>query len=216
MKWKGFRSMGAAFLNTRSKTHTNELFPRMLRLILMRFHWVSSTLYKSRWVRHYTPETKQPSKQLCERENENDSASRKSYGYRFLELLWCNVHRLRGHIHCWTYLKGAIQTTSSEKKRKYSFVCTHPHVVAANFHDQRFEALPHAPYSPDLLPSNYFLFPNLNKLLPGRIFIWNNEVKAEITAYFVKLAKSHYTEVIKRLDSRWSKWIALDGDYVEN
>jgi histone-lysine N-methyltransferase SETMAR len=40
----------------------------------------------------------------------------------------------------------------------------------AKINDLKFELLPHAPYSPDLLPSDYFLFPNLMKCLGSKRF----------------------------------------------
>jgi hypothetical protein len=37
--------------------------------------------------------------------------------------------------------------------------------------DLHFEALKHPAYSPDLAPSDYYLFPNLKKHLKGRKFL---------------------------------------------
>lgn len=88
-------------------------------------------------------------------------------------------------------------------------------VVAAKLHDLRFEVLPHPPYSPDLAPSDYFLFPKLKKWLAGLKFTSSDEVIAETNAFCAELDKSHYTEGIKKLASRWSKCIELQGDYVE-
>ena len=45
---------------------------------------------------------------------------------------------------------------------------THKSVVAmAAVCDSGFELVDHPPYSPDLAPSDYFLFPNLKKHLAG-------------------------------------------------
>jgi len=48
-----------------------------------------------------------------------------------------------------------------------------PH-LAARVHqfrdDNTFEVVPHAPYSPDLVPSDFWLFPTLKDTLRGRIF----------------------------------------------
>ena len=38
----------------------------------------------------------------------------------------------------------------------------------------RYGLIPHPVYSPDLTPSDYFLFPNLKKDIRGRHF-WSNE-----------------------------------------
>ena len=42
----------------------------------------------------------------------------------------------------------------------------------------------HPPYSPDLAPSDYFLFRNLKTFLRGRRFPDDNAVKESITGYF--------------------------------
>ena len=41
-----------------------------------------------------------------------------------------------------------------------------------------YELIPHPAYSPDLAPSDYFLFPNLKKDIRGRHFRSNEEVMA--------------------------------------
>ena len=46
------------------------------------------------------------------------------------------------------------------------------------------ELLPHPPYSPDLVPSDYWLFTDLKKKLQGKRFGSNEEVVAETEAYF--------------------------------
>ena len=40
-----------------------------------------------------------------------------------------------------------------------------PVVTMAAVHDSGFELVDHPPYSPDLAPSHYFLFPNMNKII---------------------------------------------------
>jgi len=48
-----------------------------------------------------------------------------------------------------------------------------PHRVARVhpvFVDNNSEVVPHAPYSPDVAPSNFWLFPTLKDTLRGRIF----------------------------------------------
>ncbi|KYN28021.1 Presenilins-associated rhomboid-like protein, mitochondrial [Trachymyrmex cornetzi] len=44
----------------------------------------------------------------------------------------------------------------------------------------RFKLVAHPPYSPDLAPSDYYLFPNLKRWLQGKRFRSNEEVIAEI------------------------------------
>ena len=75
--------------------------------------------------------------------------------------------------------------------------------------------VPHPPYSPDLAPSDYYLFPNLKRWLCGKRFESNDEVKLETEAYFEGLEKSFYLNGIEKLKDRYTRCIELNGEYVE-
>jgi len=81
--------------------------------------------------------------------------------------------------------------------------------------DLRYELLEHPPYSPDLTPSDFYLFPKLKLFLAGQRFSSNQEAIAAIAAYFADLTKNHYRDGIMALEHRWNKCISLKGDYVE-
>ena len=57
-------------------------------------------------------------------------------------------------------------------------------IATAKLFDIRYEILPHPPYSPDLAPSDYFLFPNMNTWLGGKRFSLNEEIIAAANEYF--------------------------------
>lgn len=85
----------------------------------------------------------------------------------------------------------------------------------AKINELGFELLPHPPYSPDLAPSDYWLFADLKKMLQGKKFDSNSEVIAATEAYFEAKDKSFYTHGIEKLEKRWRDCIALGGDYVD-
>ena len=88
-------------------------------------------------------------------------------------------------------------------------------VVVAKLMELGFQLVSHPPYSPDLAPSDYYLFPNMKKWLAGKRFYGNEDVIAETNGYFSDLDKSYYSEGINKLEQRWTKCISLKGDYVE-
>lgn len=55
----------------------------------------------------------------------------------------------------------------------------------------KFEKLQRPPYSPDLAPSDFFLFPNLYKWLVEQRFTFNEEVIEQTNANFEELPKSN-------------------------
>ena len=81
--------------------------------------------------------------------------------------------------------------------------------------DLRFELLPYSPYSPDLAPSDFYLFADLKKMLQGKRFSSDDEVIAATEAYFEAKDKSFYKKCIESFKKRWNDCIAMEGDYVD-
>jgi histone-lysine N-methyltransferase SETMAR len=78
-----------------------------------------------------------------------------------------------------------------------------------------YELLEHPPYTPDLAPSYFCLFPKLKLFLAGQRFSSNQEATAAIEGYFADLTKNHYRDGIIVLEHCWNKCISVKGDYVE-
>jgi histone-lysine N-methyltransferase SETMAR len=81
--------------------------------------------------------------------------------------------------------------------------------------DLHYEMLEHPPYSPDLTPSDFCLFPKLKLFLAGQRFSSNQEAIAAVEGYFADLTKTLYRDGIMVLEHRWNKCISLKEDYVE-
>jgi histone-lysine N-methyltransferase SETMAR len=83
------------------------------------------------------------------------------------------------------------------------------------FRNLHYELLEHPPSSPDLAPSEFYLFPKLKLFLAGQCFSSNQEAIAAVEGYFADLTKNHYRDGIMALEHRWNKCISLKGDYGE-
>lgn len=88
-------------------------------------------------------------------------------------------------------------------------------VAQAAIRDCGFEQLDHPPYSPDLAPSDYFLFPNLKRFLKGTRFDDLDSLKAATEEWFQDHEESFFSRGICMLKERWNKCIDVRGDYVE-
>ena len=55
-----------------------------------------------------------------------------------------------------------------------------------------FQQLSHPPYSPDLAPSDYFLFRVMKKFLRGKRFPSDEEVKEAVTTWFEEQSKDFF------------------------
>ena len=71
----------------------------------------------------------------------------------------------------------------------------------AKLHELHFKLLVHPPYSPDLAPSDHWLFADLKRMLQGKRFGSNEEVILETEAYFEAKDKLFYKKGIELLES---------------
>ena len=85
-------------------------------------------------------------------------------------------------------------------------------IATAKLFDLRYEILPHPPFSPDLAPSDYFLFPNMKTWLGGKRFSSNEEIITATNEYFKGFDKNYFLEGIKKLEYRYNNCIQLKGD----
>jgi len=88
-------------------------------------------------------------------------------------------------------------------------------VVAAKLNTLGFQLVHHPPYSPDLAPSDYYLFPNLKKHLKGHRFEDISDVKHAAESWFQDQSKKFYLDGLEKLQQRYNKCISLRGEYVE-
>ena len=87
------------------------------------------------------------------------------------------------------------------------------HKTAATEYD--FKVLPHLLYSPDLAPSDFYLFPNLKTNLRGRNFGSNEGVIDAVNEFLGNQDEDFYFQGISKLEQQWRKCIKMKGDYVE-
>ena len=75
--------------------------------------------------------------------------------------------------------------------------------------------LHHPPYSPDLAPANYFLFPKLIFSLKGRHFQRVEEIQCAVTRELNNISKTAFLEGMKKLKEHANKCIDQGGMYFE-
>jgi histone-lysine N-methyltransferase SETMAR len=73
----------------------------------------------------------------------------------------------------------------------------------------------HPPYSPDLAPSDFHLFPRLKETLRGQRFGTFLELKSEVDRCTRAMSAGFFTRGFEKLLDRYHKCIDLNGDYVE-
>lgn len=188
------------------------------------------------WVHHYQPESKQQSRQWKHPGSPTPKKAKnvKSAGKVMASIFWDAEGVLlvdfleSGRTITGTYYAHLLQQLREKIKEKRRGKLTkiplfhhdnapaHTSSVAiATIQNCGFQLLPHPPYSPDLAPSDFHLFPKMKLELSGRHFTSNNDVMEAVEQYLQAKETSFYKEGILALHHRWSKCVTIRGDYVE-
>jgi len=73
----------------------------------------------------------------------------------------------------------------------------------------------HPPYSPDLAPADFFLFPKLKTTLKGRRFQIIGEIQENAIRELRAITDSVLQEAFQQCKKHWERCIAIRGDYFE-
>ena len=107
-----------------------------------------------------------------------EKSGQKATGEDSLLAVIGNVHELLDLLMCIGLLKSTMPNYFFHHDNVW-WKSHHTSAVAtAKSVELGYELLPHLPYSPDLAPCDFFLFPNLKKSLAGQKFESNGEVIA--------------------------------------
>lgn len=94
----------------------------------------------------------------------------------------------------------------TKSKRKVSFG-KEERITNPKIHELVFKFVHHSPHAPYLAPSDYNLFPNMEKWLAGTRVSLNSKVFAAVNSYFEDLDSSTCNEGIANLHYRWNKCV---------
>ena len=92
----------------------------------------------------------------------------------------------------------------------------HPHTARSTLeklNDIKLPCLPHPPYSPDLAPSDYYLFSSLKSYLSGNNYLNREEITVAVNNYLKTKSASFFEKGINMLPARWQKCVEVEGDY---
>uniref|UniRef100_A0A8C4QZV8 Mos1 transposase HTH domain-containing protein n=1 Tax=Eptatretus burgeri TaxID=7764 RepID=A0A8C4QZV8_EPTBU len=81
--------------------------------------------------------------------------------------------------------------------------------------DKQITVLEHPPYSPDLAPCDFFLFPRLKTPMKGTHFASVEEIQRAVTNELNGLSDNDFQGCFKAWQRRWQACIDSQGDYFE-
>ena len=75
--------------------------------------------------------------------------------------------------------------------------------------------VPHPPYSPNLTPADFFLFPKLKTTLKERRFQTIEEIQENAIRELRAITESAFQEALQQWKKHWERFIASSWDYFE-
>jgi transposase len=77
---------------------------------------------------------------------------------------------------------------------------------------KQITVLEHPPYSPDLAPSDFFLFLKIKEILKGRHF---DDIRSNMTAVLKAIPQNQFQNCFEGWARCWHRCIASQGEYFE-
>ena len=79
----------------------------------------------------------------------------------------------------------------------------------------KFTAVPHPPYSPDLAPPDFWLFPKLKETLKGQHFSSDAEVEADVRKWISSQPETFFMDRMNKWIEWLKKCVVVNGDCFE-
>lgn len=79
----------------------------------------------------------------------------------------------------------------------------------------KITVMKHPPYSPDLAPCDFWMFPKLKEALRGQTFSSYQDIVTAVQGYFNTLDKNAFSTCFQKWILRWDRCIEAGGRYFE-
>jgi len=80
---------------------------------------------------------------------------------------------------------------------------------------KQITVLEHPAYSPDLAPSDFFMFPKIKEILKGRHFDDTDDIRSNTTAALKAIPQNQFQNCFEGWTRHWHRCKASQGEYLE-
>ena len=189
------------------------------------------------WLWLFDPETKQQSTQWTDKESETPKKARVAKsGGKFMFIMFADRQGMllshavpqRVTVNSQYYskvLRRDLQQAIRKKRpgKAISDFLLHqdnapPHVSVETRLELsllELETVPHAPYSPDLAPMDFAVFPEIKSQLRGKRFGDFAELRQAVSSIISNYDKTWYRDIFRRWVDRHQKCVREHGQYFE-
>ena len=188
------------------------------------------------WIHHWDPESKQESMQWKHRDSPPPKKfrTRPSAGKIMATIFWdakgillidYMPHKTTITSQYYADLLGRLRESIKSKRRGMltkGVLLLHDNapvhkgrVAQAAIRNCGFEQITHPPYSPDLAPSDYFLFRHLKRHIRGQHYSSDEALTDAVEQFLDNQPETFFHEGVNSLFSKWRKCVDVRGDYIE-
>ena len=113
-----------------------------------------------------------------------------------------------------SHVLGDLSQNVSTKGKFFHCDNARPHLASEKFEELGLKRLPHPPYSPDLAPSDFFLFGLLKKLFERKQFDDENEIFDEVVNCLYSIPISYFSRAFDEWMKRLQQVINTHSEYI--
>ena len=118
-----------------------------------------------------------------------------------------------------TNLLVTIRNDQAKDGQESTFYMTTPPFISVRLlsflASEKVKVLNHLPYSPDLSPCDFFLFPRLKKMLSGNKYTSRSSPGSAIYQCLQQIPKEEYLSAFRDWVKRLQKYVSVKGEYFE-
>ncbi len=188
------------------------------------------------WVWAYEPESKRDSSQWINPKTDNRPQKfRRSRST--LKVMICVFFDVQGVIHVeflmtrvtsevyidiLMHLRDSIRLRRPRLWREHNWILlddnasVHTSDETMTFlHQVKMTRGDHPPYSPDLAPCDFFLFPKMKNEMRGKRYRNMQELKNAVNQVLDSFTPEDFHDCFDRLQDRWQRCVSAEGNYFE-
>ena len=126
-------------------------------------------------------------------------------------------HTVTGQFYKNSVLKKEKESNNKKRPSKgWSGVhLLHDNASSRKWASEKVKVLNHPPYSPDLSPCDFFLFPRLKKMLSGNKYTSRSSLGSAIYQCLQQIPKEDYLSTFRDWVKRLQKCVSVKGEYFE-
>ena len=123
-----------------------------------------------------------------------------------------------------TVLTQLVQKIDQQRRKtRHSRIMIHhdnasPHkaqITQTFLQETGLHILPHAPYSPDLAPCDFWLFPKVKSMIAGKPFARVQDLAKAVYSALATIPQEEYREAFQKWLRRMQRCIDVEGEYFE-